>query len=614
VGDKNAVYVSKFITQVVFFTIEYVGLQMLFLSVTKKMRGQMNSAVDGLTRPATIASISLLITYTLPFWQEDAVFRLNSIIICLCLLWLVVSFFNYRQYLVSLVTNLKAKASKRESKAQRVTEDTLALKEIFSSSDEERVLLVSELIAEGRFDGWVSEFRELLKHDREALVLPAIRYLCEYGDSDGFDQILERALRGSVTMKLQFLRSSSLHASQDNLAKLASLLNDPDPKVRFSCAALLHPFDHEATDKAEEVCAQFIGSGYPEDRLLLIDCLSSLENLDKSFFIDEILATSDDELNFGSGLFDAKSLSTLTEKFAERLKEGDGEGIGVGFLERIGEPAKALIEKELSSIKYEESKSRYTKLLSALVRSGNRLMINDFSRFIDQVGGQSDRARLIFEYFDVNQEDLPSMGLKGFAKREFREAMKDCEFYRDNLRSLPSGKQFEGLKLALENQLQLRLKTLISIMPVFRNGIDYRKLMSLISAKEANAKAEALEVLKGILGLKMADQLVSVFLPYQMNAEHTDDLSGFVKTLGQIDSRWILSGLLLAFSEDDFSEHEEFVKGCLADEDDLVRKTALHVYVSLQNKPGLVEEQCQRFANDPSPKVAWIANNRLSLT
>ena len=29
----------------------------------------MNSAVDGLTRPATIAVISLLITYTLPFWQ-----------------------------------------------------------------------------------------------------------------------------------------------------------------------------------------------------------------------------------------------------------------------------------------------------------------------------------------------------------------------------------------------------------------------------------------------------------------------------------------------------------------------------------------------------------------
>ena len=70
----------------------------------------MNSAVDGLTRPATIALISLLITYTLAFWREgeDIVFRLNSIIICLCLFWLVASFLNYRQYLSSLIQNLRA--------------------------------------------------------------------------------------------------------------------------------------------------------------------------------------------------------------------------------------------------------------------------------------------------------------------------------------------------------------------------------------------------------------------------------------------------------------------------------------------------------------------------
>ena len=110
---QDAVYVGKFITQVVFFTIEYVGLQMLFLSVKKKLRGQMNSAVDGLTRPATIAIISLLITSTLPFWQggteSDSVWRLNLIIIVLCLCWLFVAFLNYRQYLSSLLSMVGAK-------------------------------------------------------------------------------------------------------------------------------------------------------------------------------------------------------------------------------------------------------------------------------------------------------------------------------------------------------------------------------------------------------------------------------------------------------------------------------------------------------------------------
>jgi hypothetical protein len=105
--SREAVYVGKFMTQVVFFTFEYVGLQMLFLSVRKKLRGQMNSAVDGLTRPATIATISLLITYTLPFWQggseTDTIYRLNFIIVALCICWLFVALFNYRFYLSALL-------------------------------------------------------------------------------------------------------------------------------------------------------------------------------------------------------------------------------------------------------------------------------------------------------------------------------------------------------------------------------------------------------------------------------------------------------------------------------------------------------------------------------
>ena len=111
--SREAVYVGKFMTQVVFFTIEYVGLQMLFLSVRKKLRGQMNSAVDGLTRPATIATISLLITYTLPFWQggtdSDTIYRLNLIIIALCIGWLFVALVNYRFYVSALLSMVGAR-------------------------------------------------------------------------------------------------------------------------------------------------------------------------------------------------------------------------------------------------------------------------------------------------------------------------------------------------------------------------------------------------------------------------------------------------------------------------------------------------------------------------
>jgi len=98
-AGENGVYAGKFICQVVFFTIEYVGLQMLFLAVKKQSRGQMKSVIDGLARPATIAASSLVITATLAFWQQDSVVRLNTVVIVAGCIWLVVAWLNYRQYL-----------------------------------------------------------------------------------------------------------------------------------------------------------------------------------------------------------------------------------------------------------------------------------------------------------------------------------------------------------------------------------------------------------------------------------------------------------------------------------------------------------------------------------
>ena len=608
VGERESVYVSKFITQVVFFTIEYVGLQMLFLSVKKKIRGQMNSAVDGLTRPATIAGISLLITYTLPFWKEDSVFRLNSIIICLCCIWLFVSFLNYRQYLSSLVTNLKARAIKRLSKEDSSLDDTGKLREIFLSADEDTKQLISELLVETNAKGWEAEFRQLLKHDREDIAQPAVHYLCKFGESADFDQILDRVHRGSMSIKLDFLRSCSMHASQDDLPKLEPFLDDSSPEVRFSSAALLRSFEHRGKRAAEEVCTQFIESDFPEDRLLLVDCLSSLENLDNTFFINEILATADDELKAATSLLNPEIVS----KVFVRLSEENGTGFDADFLARMGGSAQELVRKELSQIKYSDSKRRFADLLGLLVQVGKPLDYVMFSTYADQISGDSDRARLIFEYFQSDSSRLPLNCAKGAAKKEFRRAMDACSSYVDLLARLGAGKRFDALRLALENEYQIRLKTLLSIMAVFDNEIDYPKLMKFISFKEANAKAEALEVLKGVLGPKSADQLVSVFQP-SAGVEKVDDLSMLVKKLRTSDSRWILSGLMLAFSQDDFAVHEEFVQECLASEDDLVRETALHVYVSLQKKIDLVDQQCARFADDRSPKVAWIANDRLSL-
>jgi len=329
VGDRNSVYVSKFITQVVFFTIEYVGLQMLFLSVTKKMRGQMNSAVDGLTRPATIAAISLLITSTLPFWREDSVFRLNSIVICLCLVWLFVSFLNYKQYLSSLVQNL-------------------------------------------------------------------------------------RAGRG------------------------------------------------------------FMGRAVPEP------------------------------------------------------------------------PA--------------------------------------------------------------------SINSVGDAKKEFDRTLSDALLTHGRLASLSSDDRFHPLREAVENELKRKVELMTSLLFAMDEKLNFHRLIGLIKSTKASEKSEALEVFKGVIGPKRTDEFLSLLQSSQPGGGAHAELSGLIRSFEGHDCRWILSGLLLACSADDYPENQNFVSKCLSHDDDLVRETAFQICLRLEGDVGVVDETCRNFSEDSSSRVSQLARDRLALS
>ena len=329
VGDRNSVYVSKFITQVVFFTIEYVGLQMLFLSVTKKMRGQMNSAVDGLTRPATIAAISLLITSTLPFWREDSVFRLNSIVICLCLVWLFVSFLNYKQYLSSLVENL-------------------------------------------------------------------------------------RAGRG------------------------------------------------------------FMGRAVPEP------------------------------------------------------------------------PA--------------------------------------------------------------------SINSAGDAKKEFDRTLSDALLTHGRLASLSSDDRFHPLRQAVENELKRNVEHMTSLLFAMDEKVNFHRLIGLVKSTKASEKSEALEVFKGVLGPKRTDEFLSLLQSSQTGGGENAELRCLIRSFEGSDCRWILSGLLLACSADDYTENQNFVSKCLSHDDDLVRETAFQVYLRLERDVGVVDETCRNFSEDSSSRVSQLARDRLALS
>jgi hypothetical protein len=381
--EQNAVYVGKFITQVVFFTIEYVGLQMLFLSVEKKLRGQMNSAVDGLTRPATIATISLVITSTLAWWQEgaegDIVLRLNLIIITLCICWLFVAFLNYKQYLNSLVAMIGAK----------------------------------------------------------------------------------------------FAPSSN---SQTDISEVEPTLNYLPHSVK------------------------------PENYRVL-------------------------------------------------------------------------------------------------------------EEYISKINVEDDHANAIHEYFDnINPVNLNRKN-KVFVKIEFSKVLIECEYYTKFLDCIGSNKKFNQLKLTISDLVDKKIKILVKMLSCFDPAINFSIVVDCIQAHDANAKSEAIEVLKGVVGPGKTDSFVNLI----SNCENEQDCDStdFKIILSRFDMGAplpILQEVLRVFTDEPSSVGKSFIINCLTHRDASLRENALKSYISMETDSSEIIKYCKILSHDPVPNISSTAKQMISET
>jgi len=269
-GTQDAIYVGKFITQVVFFTVEYVGLQMLFLAVSKQLRGQMNSAVDGLTRPATIATISLLITYTLPFWQSgsesEIVLKLNFVVIFLCGCWLFISRLNYKEYLASLSRMLGSKKMDFDDEPQAEFDPKFMeeLKVSFRGSENADAQLLGEFAIQMKLPGWNQEFKSYLDSDNQALRKNALIYLARYEEENELNLLIKKVLTDTQDIQTAFINSLSKSDHHEESGFFVGFLKSEYGQVQCNVAITLMNFeDLKTREKGEKVFNEYLYSSIP---------------------------------------------------------------------------------------------------------------------------------------------------------------------------------------------------------------------------------------------------------------------------------------------------------------------------------------------------------------
>ena len=125
--------------------------------------------------------------------------------------------------------------------------------------------------------------------------------------------------------------------------------------------------------------------------------------------------------------------------------------------------------------------------------------------------------------------------------------------------------------------------------------VNFYRLIELSKSAKASVKSEALEVFKGVLGPVRTDEFASLLQSRKAIDGEPTVLRDLIRSQEEHDCRWILSGLLLSLSEDDFPENEDFVRKCLSHGDEVVRETALQVYLRLRRMTGKLRKLAGSF-------------------
>ena len=146
---------------------------------------------------------------------------------------------------------------------------------------------------------------------------------------------------------------------------------------------------------------------------------------------------------------------------------------------------------------------------------------------------------------------------------------------------------------------------MIEVLPSFNNYINYHKIFYLIKAKEADVKAEAIEVLKGVIGPSRTETLLNLIVTND-ESRNAVDIDWVFNKLGDNSCSSIVIELLGAIHEEDFLKRRDFVMKCFKNDEDAIRLRALEVFLKFESDDVQIKETCEKFKTDSCQQIIQL--------
>ena len=606
-GEFSWMVSSKFIVQILSFTVDSAALQMLYLGIAKQSRSQARAFVEGIGKPLAIALTGLALVGTVKLVPLH-ILAAGGAIFSIC--WLGLVRRNSAAYVSALINSIGAGRLDLAQETTAFHDKTFEthVRQALSSAKDDEVPYLLDLLPEMEDVDWTPEFRTLLKREDPEVKISAIDYLNQYGNEQDQSVILMLIRHANPDVRSAAIYASALMVEEEAIEEIGQKLEDDHPQVRGAAvAAMINSGDLDRLLDAGVVLKDMLSSQNAEDREAAADTLAHIRIGGLSRPLIGLLQDSE---------------TVVRRRSLEACKRRPDSQLIPVVIPLLADPhlapeaADALAAFESDALDHLIPYIELSRLDGAFTGSFRvpeiLARIGDLSALpaLLQACEAPDlnlRKEAIGAYCRLLQS---ASALNPFIPELQRIANREVSAARSRqqtLHQLKEAQEATVLRDALRAEFNAHLQNVFTLLDTSTPNVNMQTIYLSLTRGTDESRANALEVLDNVLEGDFKGGLLSLLESTDTKPpDRTTSAKIYLDLMKDGAPEWVTAGALYAATEEGTGEAGDVARKFLSHDSAVVRETALFALSELDGS-GDLQESASMLMKDPDPVVRRLA-------
>lgn len=586
------------------FSVNSAAVQMLYLGIKKRSRGQARAFVDGVCKPLAMAIAGLLLVAGAT--RAIELTRLAQLVSLVAGLWLISCWRNYRAYMAGLVDSVGARTADFQS-AVRVSDRALeghVRRSLLSASDDE-VPYVAGLLEEFSGLDATGEFRQLLRRESPQVKVLALEYLGQNPDRQDLEASIAHLDHPNPAVRIAAIGTAAACGADDAVPAMEARLQDPVASVRAAAAAqLINVGDLDAFLDAGTALKAMLGSDDGDDRASATQALSKVRTGGATRLLRTLLADTDPRVRLAAlQAFRARPNLALLEDVISLLGDPAVASAAEDCLAQLGESVLDAVNLRLSDVLARAEYDSVGGIARLAARIGSERGVP-----IVVAALAHTRAELRAEVIGCLArlvESQPSVRpyvavLEEILSRELADARRWQEWKR-HFADKPGT---EVLRWAIQDEFTYHLRNVFILLDALIPNVEIKAVLATFESREGESRAQVLELLDNVLPANWKPKVMA--LMEQRPESVVADVGDFAEFYADDAEEWIILGALHGATSGAFEISDARVAALFENPSEAVREAVLHLLSA--RRSSTLHVLLERAAEDPSSHVRAMAS------